>query len=162
MGKSLDKTPFLAEIQKRKIFEKRDIFIYLALLVLLLSLFLAFVVFRKEDSQGFSVTVDGKTILTHIYGQDFSVDESYKELIEIEDNDQSVFIKINFENGFNLLLVNEKEKTVKMNDSDCPSKNCTYMQAISSSGTIYCAPRKLKISPLVDSEFITITTGGQS
>lgn len=160
MGKVFDNAPIRAGIN-RKIFVKRDVFVYLCLAIIIITLFSLLFIFREDDSQGFKVTINETTVLTHSYGKDFKVESGFEDVIEItKSNDGENFtIKFNFEHGFNTLIVNELEKTVKMQDSDCPSKNCTYMPEISSSGAIYCAPRKLKISPISGDEFTTPSTG---
>ncbi len=160
MGKNLTKQQFSTEIHKRKAFVKRDIFVYIFLVVLIASLFLFLIVFNKDSSLGFKVSIDNKTILTHVYGEDFNIDENYLDDIKIERTDDGYLIKISSKDGYNILLVNEQNKSVKMQDSDCPSKNCVYMNAITNAGAIYCAPRAIKISPLADTEFIPPITGG--
>ncbi len=159
MGKSFDKRSISASIKSRKIFEKKDIFIYLLLAVIILALFIPLMLPQKP-AKGFSVSIDGKTLLTHYYSGDFDITSEYAQRVEITKDGDGYLIKITFDDGFNQLIVDEKACSVKMKDSDCPSKNCVHTAAITSSGAIYCAPRKLKIAPLSDSEFIPPTSGG--
>ncbi len=162
VGSIFDNSQFLSDIKNRKIFVKRDIFVYAFLLILLLSSFLTMIFSNQANSLGFKVEINGKTILTHAYGQDFSVIDEYNDLIVIDGGGDNFTVKILCDEGFNLLLVDEMNKTVKMQESDCPSKNCVHMQAISNTGAIYCAPRELKVTPLTDNEFVPPTTGGVS
>ncbi len=162
MGKNFNVSPISAQIQKRKIFLKRDIFVYLCLLILILSLFLALTVFNKKSANGFEITVDGKTLLIHSYGDKFDVADEFKENVSIIKDGDCYIIRIESSDGFNLVLSNEKEQSVKMQDSDCPSRNCVHMQKITNAGAIYCAPRAIKILPLGDEAFQAPTTGGAS
>ncbi len=155
------KNKFLSikDLKSRKAFEKKDLILYCLLFVFILSLFLSFIILPRTSSSGFSIFINDKTVLTHEYGKDFNVNQTYKNRITIENTDEGYYIKITFAEGYNLIYVNEKDKYVKMQESDCPSKNCTYMQPIKDAGAIYCAPRDLKILPLND-KFIPPTTGG--
>ncbi len=159
VGKSFDNQPNSVAVKNRKIFQKRDVFVYSALILLIVALFLSLTVFNKKNSNGFKVSVSGNTVVTHIYGQGFNVSQDFSSNVTITSIDDGYSIRIDFEDGFNLILVNESDNSVKMEDSDCPSKNCVYMQTVTDAGAIYCAPRELKIVPLTD-EYTTPTTGG--
>ncbi len=160
MGENLDKKPKKANIITRKYFEKSDIFVYVFLFILLLFLFLFFILGRTDNSQGFKAELDGEIVLSHVYGEEFKINEQFKDKIEIQSDKENYTVKFLFGEGYNILFVDEKDKSVKMRDSDCPSKNCVHMQKIKDAGAIYCAPRELKITPLYDNEFISPTTGG--
>ncbi len=161
MGNNFSKSSLREDIKTRKPFVKRDVFVYVSILLLVACLFIFFILFNNASSQGFKVEIREKTILSHVYGKDFSITNEFKDSVVIERDGDNYTVKILTENGYNLLFVNESEKSVKMKDGDCPSKNCVHMQAITNAGAIYCAPRELKVTPLQDSEFVPPTIGVQ-
>lgn len=155
-------------VKKSKPFYLKDIAVYSAVAIIVLILFMAFVIIPRINAStngtaGFSVEVDGKTVVTHDYtSHDFVIDKDFLDLVEIEDCTEGYLVTIYLsqeKDGFNQLLVNKTEKTVKMLDSDCRSKQCTYLHEVSDNGIIYCAPRKLKITPTSGSGFIPPVTG---
>ncbi len=160
VGNIFSNNPPSADIKTRKIFVKRDVLVYALLAILIASLFVFLVIFQNKNTLGFKAEIDGKLVVSHAYGQGFNVDKEFKDNVIIEKDGNNYTVKILTDNGCNTLYVNEEENNVKMQDSDCPSQNCVHMHAISNAGAIYCAPRALKITPLVDSEFIPPTIGG--
>ena len=152
------------KLSKNKVFEFKDVFIYVFLAIFIITLFLSLIVFNKTKASGFTVSIGDKVILSHVYGQkDFEKHPDWEKNIIITKNGSDYTIEILTENGgSNLIYCNEKDKTVKVIESNCPSGNCKHMGAISSSGAIYCAPRDLKILPLKDDGNLPPTTGGVS
>ncbi|MBQ8426709.1 MAG: hypothetical protein IJX16_02990 [Clostridia bacterium] len=143
-----------------------DIAIYLTVALLVFVLFLVFIIiphFSEKDGYGFIVECDGNTVITYHYGsENFNVNEDFISRVEITKTEGGYEVTLYTsldKSGFNTLLVNERDKTVKMLNSDCRSKQCTYLHAIGGSGIIYCAPRLLKITPLGGSGFVPPTTG---
>ncbi len=159
VGIFFDKTPLSARVNSRKYFVKRDIFVYAFLLFLLIALFLLMLLPGKKTSQGFKLTKDNDLVFSHVYGQEFKVEAEYLENITIEKDGENYIVKISFNESYNVLYVNESQNSVKMQESNCPTKNCVHMREIKSAGAIYCAPRKLKVSPLFE-EFSTPNVGG--
>lgn len=156
----------ISDFKKSKFFYLRDVFVYLFLAVFVFILFLCFVIIpssNNDKSNGFIVEYDGKTIITHYYGtEDFDIDVSFINLVDTTKTETGFHLTIytsTNRDGYNLLAVNESEKSIKMLDSDCRSKQCTYLHEIGSNGIIYCAPRLLKISPINGSGNIPPITG---
>ena len=137
-----------------KLFAKKDILVYVFLILFVLILFCTFVIpsmlSKAQSSNGFKVTIDDKTVLTHNYGtNEWNIVETWKNRIEIIEDEGNYLIKISFNNSFNLIFCNEKEHYVKMKDSTCShSADCKYLPAIYNSGIIFCAPHNLKVSNL--------------
>ncbi len=160
VGSISSKTPLSAEIKKRKIFVKRDIFVYVSIAVLVLGLFISLLVFNNKDADGFKVELNGQTVLTHVYGKEFKVEKDFLSKVTVSNDGEHFTVKITSADGYNILFVNESDKSVKMQESDCPSQNCVHMQEIKNAGAIFCAPRQLKITPLFDNEFVPPSVGG--
>ena len=151
-----------------KLFYLKDVLAYAVILGLVFCLFLFFVITPNcksaPSSVGFKVEIDGQKFLTYNYETDqFDYDSSNKNLIEINETTDGYVVTIysdSIKSEFNKLAVNTSAKSVRMTDSNCRSKQCTYLHEVSDSGIIYCAPRNLKISPISSSGFIPPTTGG--
>jgi len=149
------------KISQNKVFELKDLFIYGLLSFFILALFLTTFLSCKKSNDGFMVSIKGTTVITHSYGKDFDIDKNWKDKITVSKTEDGYLIKIQAEDGgFNTIICNEKDKFVKMFDSDCPSGNCKYMNEIKNSGAIYCAPRDLKIVPLEFDGNLSPVTGG--
>jgi len=151
------------EISKNKVFEIKDLFVYGLLCFFIFILFCATIFSCKKSNDGFIVSVNGTRIITHSYGKDFDIDKEWKNKIIINETENGYLIKVQAsDGGHNTIFCNEKDKFVKMLDSDCPSGNCKYMSEIKNSGAIYCAPRDLKIVPLEFDGNLSPVTGGAS
>ena len=154
-------------LKNSKPFHVLDISIYLVIALVVFVLFLGFVIIPHSNSnaqsKGFTVELDGKTIITYYYGTDsFDINNDFIPLItksKTENGFELTIYTSTNKDGFNLLTINEKQKTVKMTDSDCRSKQCTYLHEIGNNGIIFCAPRSLKISPIGGSGFMPPVTG---
>lgn len=152
----------IAEKVKSKPFMFWDMVIYVILTLFVAIIFLSSFLIKSPNAQGFKVEIQGVCVLEHVYGSsDFNVNPEWTEKIEITSNDEKYYVKILTDNlSYNTLVCNENEKTVKMQSSNCPSKNCVFMQEIKNSGVIFCSPRNLKITPLFDNTSIPPVTGG--
>ena len=151
------------KIRSSKLFYKGDLLIYFTLSALLILLFFALVIFpAAKSSSGFEVCRENTTILRYSGGK-ISVEEQFSSFVEIKEVEQGfeVVIYANLDKThFNVLLFDTKTDTVKVIESNCShSKDCTYIPAIKNSGTIYCAPHKLKIRPTT-SDFTPPVAGG--
>lgn len=140
-----------------RLFLKKDIIIYILLVLFVFALFCTFVIPQscssKKNSDGFKVTVNNSTIISHNYGTtEFNVSQSWKNRIHITKEEDNFLIKIVFEDSYNLIFCDEQNRSVKMRDSTCSlSADCKYLPAVYNNGTIYCAPHNLKISTLLES-----------
>lgn len=155
-------------VKKSKPFYLKDVAVYSAVALIVLILFLTCVIIPKLNNTqgtaiGFIVEHDGESIISHRYdSDDFAVHSTFTDLVLIEEHSSGYLLTIYLSSErteFNQLLVNQKEKTVKMVDSNCRSKQCTYLHEVSDNGIIYCAPRQLKIMPIGGSGFIPPVTG---
>lgn len=154
------------QIKNSKPFSLWDTAVYLSVAFLIFLLFLFFIIIPKanaNESKGFIVTSSGKVIVTHHYGsKNFNIDKNFTHLVDVTETADGYYLTIynDLEKiHFNKLFVNTEKKTVKMDSSDCRSKQCVYLHEIGSDGVIYCAPRSLKISPLGSNGFIPPVAG---
>ncbi len=158
----------LNSIKQTKPFMKGDILIYSLLFLLVVVLFFAFVLFPKSnDSKGFCVYKNDKTVLYYYFNNNtLTISKDFENLVEkstVQDGFTLTIYTNNNRNDFNVLYVNTQTASVKVVDSTCSvSKDCTSFPALTDKGLIYCNPHGLKISPLsfTPSDPITGQLGG--
>ena len=159
---------FFQKVKEEKLFYKKDLVVYfsLFLLIVLLFVFLVFPTLSKKDNTGFNVSRNGQTVLTFNAksSEPFSISIGFENQVEIENSEEGIYrVKIYSsaqKNGYNILLFNAKKISVKVIESTCSdSKDCTFCPELKNSGSIYCAPHTLKITPLSGGGFVPPTTG---
>ena len=154
-----------SNLKKPKTFLKGDLFIYPILLALVIVLFFALAFPKAQNSfDGFKCEVDGQTVFTYQFDSDkVEINGAKKELVKCENAEFGYLITIYSQLGvdrYNVIKIDVNNKTACVLESTCSnSKDCTHIPAIKNSGAIYCAPHKLKLSPL-GNEFKDPITGG--
>ena len=153
-------------LKSSKPFHFMDVFIYVFLVVIIFLLFLFFIIIptkKNDESLGFIVELNGKIIITYSYTLgELTIDDSISEFVQKNETDNGFILTLyntKDKKEYNVLSVDNTEKSVKMIESTCRSKQCTYLHEIKNSGIIYCAPRNLKISPIGGSGFIPPIAG---
>lgn len=158
------KNDFYEKIRARKPFEIGDIIIYFCLAILVFVLFLYFVILPKTNSaDGFKVLIEDKEIFSLSYNDEsYSISSDYESYIIVDKDSNTVTIYHNQDKTeMNVLSYNVEKGHVYMHDSNCSnSKDCTYEPAITKTGAIYCAPRKLTVLPLTAESTPPIIGGG--
>jgi hypothetical protein len=135
-------------------FLKRDLFVYPAIFLFVLILFLIVLLPAKSKTIGFTVSHQDTVILTftHEKAQPITLNPEYENLVEIEKIDQGYKVKIYTsldKIGYNTIVFDQEKRTAKVTDSNCSErKDCFHTPAISDNGTIYCSPHKLLIKPI--------------
>ena len=159
------KSDIYTKVKSKKTFEFNDIFVYSALTLLILVLFICFVIIpQKSTPLGIEIRKNNQKVLSFHYSSNTIVIENeFNELVEVSDHNDGKLITIytNAEKtGFNKIYIDLQNKTAKMQDSTCShSKDCVSLPKISDSGMIFCAPHALKITP-IDSKGTPPWTGG--
>lgn len=141
-------------IRKSKPFEIKDIFIYGMALLIVIGLFLSLLGFNKtNDISGYKITVKNEIAVTLSFTDGVMVDPAFNELVLVKQggNVFTITVYTKDKSGFNEIIFNLAEKSVFVSKSNCSeSKDCTHFPKLTNSGSIYCAPHQLKISPLND------------
>lgn len=144
----------IEQIKKRKPFALADVFVYAALAVLIVVLFIVFVfsvpqapikgvqfVYREQVVYTYSFETGGKaaTGWSKYFEERTEGDLVYVTFYEDEEKTE-----------YNVLCINLKEQSAKMTDTNCSHhKDCVYMDAIQSqNGVIICVPHGLKVLAL--------------
>lgn len=144
----------LKKEKTNKPFRKYDLIIYLVLAIIIVSLFLAFVVFNNDkQSDGIEIILDETVILTYYYNSDImSVNDNCKDNLLIEKTELGYEITVFSDDShqhFNALIVNKEQKRVTVSDANCSiGKDCTKMEIVGGNGSIVCVPHKLKVKPI--------------
>lgn len=129
-----------------------DIVAYAVITVAIVALILGLTLGRDKSALvGFTIEYRGETVLTY----DFTTKEKEfaEERITWEEEGDVILITFTTEQkrGYNKILVNVKERTVRVAESNCSAhKDCVYTPALknNSSAPIICTPHGLSISPL--------------
>ena len=155
----------ISNFKGKKPFEKHDIFIYALLTVLIMVLFVVFVISpacNKDNGQGFNVHIDGKLAVTCYYDGKIDIEKDFVSSVEKQSTENGYIIKIytgEDNSQFNTLQVDFIEQSVKIIDSNCPTKNCNHLPAIKKNGSIICMPHGVTVKP-IGKQFTPPTTGG--
>ena len=137
-----------------KAFFKRDIIVYAVLVALIVSLFLIFVIPSNKNSNGFTVSRDGTTLVICSFNSDnhIEINQDFAELIEVSNIDNGYSVKIYKDSqkiGYNVIFFDISTKTAKVSESNCSErKDCFHAPSIKNNGTIYCSPHDLLIKPI--------------
>lgn len=156
----------IEKIKSKKPFEFNDVFVYLALFLIILGLFFAFVFFpTSSTSQGFEVYKGQQKVLTYYFDSDtLSISSDFSSVVQVENQTggKSICVYTNQnKTGYNLIFIDLVNKSVKITQSTCSaSHDCTLMPAIKGGGVIYCAPHELSIVPILTDSITPPTTGG--
>ncbi len=130
----------LTENIKKAPFKKGDIIVYLALIILVVTLFLVTLLPQREIN-GFTVTVGGKTVL---YGDFLNNSVKISKVDWVEKIDENTY-KIISQSGYNTIKIDWQNKDVVVIETDCGiSKECTYMRL--KNGDVICVPHQMIIS----------------
>jgi hypothetical protein len=153
----------LYKVKKSKPFVVGDLFVYLAVVLIVTVLFAVFIILpNKENSLGFTVTVDGEQYFTYSPASDsLEIASGKEDFIRVEKNDGMTLITVYSDgDSFNTIAFDREELTAKVTESNCShSKDCTFSPKIKDSGAIYCAPHNLKITPKNSGGFTPPVTG---
>ena len=138
----------ILKIKSSKPFKKLDLIIYFLVFAIIFALFLSFVILpNSEDSLGFCVKLNNKTVVTVKYGQSIVVEEEFKGYVIVTSD--TILIYANEEKTkYNKLQFNSEEKSVMVIQSSCPSKDCSKIVLSDNRRVIICAPNNLIISSL--------------
>lgn len=154
-----------SKIKNGKAFSYADLIIYAAVFVVLAALFIAIIIIPSNTvSAGFVVSVNDKDAFIYEYQSGKYEIKDFDGKIEIGGIDtQNTFTFTVFtgEDGYNVLEVSPKDKTVKVVESNCSSKkDCVYTPPLKNgSGAIFCMPHGVKILPL-NLNYRNVSTGG--
>lgn len=151
------------EVKGGKWFRPLDVVVYAAVIVVALSLILAFALNVDETALGgFYLSYKGEKI----FECDFE-DDKYtiynEERVEVTDYDnEALTLRFTTEDGeYNDIKADKAAKTVKVTASDCSThKDCVYTEALKYNGStpIVCTPHSLVISPSTVSDDGNIKT----
>lgn len=147
-------------VKLSKPFKLGDLFIYGGVILIILAIFLAVLLPKKNQTNGFIVYNGDSVVLTYEYDSDkLSIKDEFADSVVVATNGNiTVYLDEN-KTEFNTFAIDKKEKSVKIVDANCSvKKDCVHTPAMSNDGAIICMPHQLKIVPLGDG-FIPPVTG---
>ena len=140
----------LSEIKKSKPFYSFDLVVYVALVFLLVLLFLAVAFSTKNtDLQGFYIIYNNETAAEYYFdGNSLKVSDGYADYIAKTDDGIYFYPNGTASGEYNLIIVDDNSKTVKIAESTCAGHDCEKQKLSADGGFIYCAPHNLKITAM--------------
>lgn len=136
----------IEQVKADKGFKIADLFIYGAVLVLVVALFIAVFLIRDNSPlTGIRIYVANRVV----YEYDFSEGQISCDYacVQVEEGAGKLTLTISANGGYNSVEIDKSGK-VKVTSADCGKRDCVYTPALSDkSGIIYCSPHQLKIVP---------------
>ena len=152
MGDIAEKHDIAGKIAKSKPFHKKDVFVYVLIVVLfgisLLPLFLR----KSVERIGFEVYVRGEKAYTYYYGGEKYAEEKYSDFTEYNAEENTLTVYFNeAKTEYNVLIIDDAGKSVKVKTSTCKNHDCERMQ-----NEIYCAPHFLRVTGIEKSKDVAV------
>lgn len=145
------------QVRNNKFFSRWDLIVYAVLLLAVVLSVSLLLVYTSEPSRidYLEIRSDGDRIAVYDFESRALQAETGKESLfstETQGDETRIFI-YTAEGGFNLLTVDNAERTADMSDADCSAgKDCTLMHIRRAGQTIVCVPHGLVIEGKTVSE----------
>ena len=134
-----------------KPFRPLDVFVYLALLIFIVALFLCLVLFNTQKSLGFTVKLGDNVVLTYKYeSSSLVIADDFSDFVSFDEENSLITIYTSMDKKeFNVISFDDDDFSVKVIESNCSNtKECVNSPKILGSGMIFCAPHDLRVIPL--------------
>lgn len=144
----------IEQVKKDRGFKLFDIIIYGAVLVIVAVLFIVVFTTRNTDPlTGVKIICKAETVFEY----DFKIGiKKSGDAAEVVETDEGITVTVRSDGDYNIIYIDKKERSVKMQDADCKGKQCLYFSAMTNNSSyIICEPHGVKIEPLIsDFDFI--------
>lgn len=154
----------IEQVKAGKWFKIWDILVYGLLVGTIIALILVFALMGKGGKlEGVIISYKGEQVLTYSF-TDGKYEILQADYIEVKEDDADKLALTFYTEGragYNDILIDKKQKSVKVTASDCSThKDCVYTPALSGTRSvpILCTPHALSISPLTIYDDGTIKT----
>ncbi len=154
----------IEQVKTAKWFKIWDLLVYGLLVGTIAVLFIVLAFHGKGSKlEGITVSYKGEQVLTYSFTEG-KYEIAKAENIEVEEDGEDELILTFYTDGkagYNRIVIDKKEKSVKVTASDCSThKDCVYTPALSGSRSapILCTPHALTIAPLTYYDDGTIKT----
>ena len=123
---------------------------YLFLITLIALLFIAGVfIGNQTDADGFYILYDNVKVAEYRFSDNaFNVKSGYEAHFAHNGDEILFYPDAQDKNEYNVIAVLPAEKTVYVKEATCAGRDCTAQKIVGGKGFIYCAPHKLKITPM--------------
>ena len=140
----------LPELKRSAPFYVFDLLIYLLSITLIALLFITGVFSgNKADAVGVNFIYDNELAAEFRFSDGvFTVKDGYESYFLRNGNEICFYPNAQNKNDYNIIIINCEEKTVYIKDATCAGRDCLTQKITGGKGFIYCAPHKLKITPM--------------
>ena len=129
-----------------KAFRFCDVFLYLAVGILFLSLFFIIKPNSSEKVKTCVLEVEGSIVFTYDYTLNLTEIKSEKVKVTL-DGDAELIVKVSYGEHYNEVVIYKKDSAVKISDADCPTLVCVNTGKVSKVNTpITCVPHNLVVT----------------
>ncbi len=130
--------------KKNKPFRKGDIFIYVAILSVILALFVPIIIRNKDKPDHIKVFLYDDLILEYDFTSD--VFDIQSDKVNYKKTEKGYTVTIKNGNDINVFLIDTEKVSVAMIETNCSTKaDCTYLAVTQKGDTIACVPHGLLI-----------------
>ena len=135
------------EVKSDRGFKPLDLIIYGIIIALVVAVFLAVFMTKKDGGfTGVQVFVRDECVYEYVFGEGGKVLKD--SAVEETGEDGLKKITVTGEDGYNVILIDDSARTVRVSEADCKGRDCVYSPEIKDAdGVIYCSPHGLKITP---------------
>lgn len=140
----------LSELKNSKPFFLFDLIVYFTVAAIILAMFLTvFLTNRNWDHRGVYLLFDNEIAAEYNYADNkLTIKEGFSPHFEVDGDLILFYPDLNTKSEYNAISIDGKKKTVKIVNSTCAGKDCTFQEISENGGFIYCAPHRLKIVPM--------------
>ena len=138
-----------SDVQNSKPFYLLDVAIYAFIAIAVFAaFFIVFLTGKKPAAQGFTVIYDNRTVAEYTFGDErLAITDGFNDNFTVNAEGIYFFPDAFDRSEYNLIVVDDENKTVVIKDATCAGKDCESQTITEDGGFIYCAPHKLKIVP---------------
>lgn len=155
------KNSLYEKIKEKRLTEPHDIFMYICVVIILISFFLGIFLNKSQRLEGFKIETNNQVVFEFDFDKNtYNITNGYESFIIVNENSITVFVDQE-KTEFNIVSFDVENKTVCVLDSTCSStKDCVKSPKITNDkGVIICSPHKLKVLPLTNNISDTPITG---
>ena len=147
----------LSELKNSKPFFIFDLLIYFLSAGLIVILFCAVFISRQNgDYQGVYIIYNNSVVAEYYFNDgNLKIQDGFSSYLNKTDDGVYFYPNGVSDGDYNLIIFDGDTKTVYIKASTCIGHDCEKQQITGGVGFIYCAPHKLKITPMGLTEPVT-------
>lgn len=128
------------------LFRPADLIIYILTAAVFVGGLIVMLALPDDAPEKISVYSHDELVLEYAFGGEVKIIPGYENRIEIKNEKSGRIVTVyNKKSRYNVIRFDEKKRTVKIVDADCPRKDCEKMTIKKRGDFIACLPNGLRI-----------------